>query len=327
MRRSLSWGLEVKSYIIHRLLATIPVVFIVVTFVFFLVRFAPGDPALLLLGSNESNDLAVQDIEAIRHHLGLDQPMYRQYATFLWQTARGDLGTSVFSGQSVTSLYIQRLGPTLSLGILALILAVGLAIPMGVLAAWRASGIIDRGVMIYVALGFSVPAYWLAYNLIFIFSVRLGWLPAIGYSEIQNGIISWISHLILPAFVAGITTAALTTRITRSSMLEVLREDYIRTARAKGLSERVVLFRHALRSASIPILTTIGFGLVTIVTGIVVIEVVFAIPGMGRGLVEAIQRRDYPIIQGLIIITAGLFILINLVTDILYAYLDPRIRY
>lgn len=316
-----------RRYIVRRLLVTIPVVFMVVTFVFFLVRFAPGDPALLLLGSNESNDLSVQNIEAIRKHLGLDQPVYKQYATFLWQIVQGDLGTSVFTGQSVTSLYWQRLGPTLSLGLMALVLAVGIAVPLGVLAAWKSSTIIDRGVMVYVALGFSVPAYWLAYNLIFLFSVNLGWLPAIGYSEIQNGVFSWMSHLILPAFVAGVTTAALTTRITRSSMLEVLREDYIRTARAKGLTEHVVLFRHALKNASIPILTTIGFGLVTIVTGIVVIEVVFAIPGMGRGLVEAIQRRDYPIIQGLIIITAGLFILINLVTDILYAYLDPRIRY
>ena len=316
-----------RGYIVRRLLVTIPVVFFIVTFVFFLVRLAPGDPAVLLLGSNESNDLAVQNIEAIRHHLGLDQPIYKQYIKFLWQTAKGDLGTSVFTGQSVSSLYLQRLEPTLSLGLLALAMAFGFAIPLGVIAAWRANTIADRGVMVYVALGFSVPAYWLAYNLIFVFAVKLGWLPAIGYSEFHKGFIPWMHHLILPAITAGITTAALTTRITRSSMLEVLREDYIRTARAKGLAEHVVLFRHALKNASIPILTTIGLGLVSIVTGIVVIEVVFAIPGMGRGLVEAIQRRDYPIIQGLIIITSVLFIMINLLTDILYAYLDPRIRY
>ena len=316
-----------KGYILRRTLAAIPVLFFVATFVFLILHLTPGDPAYLLLGESESDWIMIEDIEELRAHLGLDRPLHEQYVKFLWSAVRGDLGTSIFTGQPVTDLFAQRFEATFVLGVVSKIVALGVAVPLGVLAAWKANSVWDRGIMLYVVLGFSVPAYWLAYNLIFLFAVNLGVLPAVGYSPFSEGVGDWARHLVLPVVTIGLTTAALTTRITRATMLEVLREDYIRTARSKGLSERLVLLRHALKNASIPIVTIIGLGMATIISGVVIIEVVFAIPGMGRALVEAILKRDYPVIQGLILVTAATFVFINLVTDILYAYLDPRIRY
>ena len=315
------------TYIVQRLLATIPVLFFVGTIVFTILHLTPGDPAVLLLSGSESTQLAQQDLEEIRKALGLDRPLYEQYGKFLWNTVRGDLGTSVFTGQSVTSVFKQRFEATVSLGVLSQFTALALAIPLGILAAWKANSFIDRGVMMYVVMGFSVPQYWLAYNLIFLFAVELGWFPAVGYSPLSEGVAQWAKHLTLPVITLALTAGALSARITRATMLEILREDYIRTARAKGLAERVVLVRHALKNASIPIVTVAALGLANIISGIVILELVFAIPGMGRALVEALLRRDYPVIQGLIMVTALTFIILNLLTDVLYAYLDPRIRY
>ncbi|MBI4200920.1 MAG: ABC transporter permease [Chloroflexi bacterium] len=317
-----------RAYVIRRVMATFPVLLFVATAVFLILRLTPGDPVQLMIGNIEESDwVMIKNIEEVRRRLGLDQPIHVQYGKFLWRTIQGDLGTSIFSGQSVTSIFRQRFEPTVTIGILSKILALGIAIPLGILAAWKANTWVDRGIMVYVVLGFSIPAFWLAYNMIFLFAVYLGWFPAVGYKAISDGVGLWMIHLVLPVAVLGLTGAALTTRITRSTMLEVLREDYIRTARSKGLAERVVLVRHALKNASIPILTIIALGLATIVSGLVIIETVFAIPGMGRALVEAILKRDYPVIQGLIMITAFVFVLLNLATDLLYAYLDPRIRY
>ena len=316
-----------RGYLVRRVLATIPVLFIVGTIVFFILHLTPGDPAVLLLSGSESSQLAKQDLEEIRRHLGLDRPLYEQYAKFLWHTVQGDLGTSIFTGQTVTNMFGQRVEATASIGIVSQLLALMISIPLGVIAAYKANTLVDRGIMLWMVMGFSVPQYWLAYNLIFVFAVGLGWFPAVGFVPIGEGIIPWARHIALPVATLVLTVGALTARITRSSMLETLREDYIRTARAKGLANHVVLVRHALRNASIPVLTVVGLSLSSIVTGIIVLEVVFAIPGMGRGLVDAIIKRDYPSIQGLILITAFTFVMINLFTDLLYAYLDPRIRY
>ncbi len=316
-----------KAYVFKRILSSLPVLFFVGTIVFLILQLTPGDPAVLLLSASESAQQTALDYEKIRAHLGLDRPIYEQYGRFLWHTVQGDLGTSVFTGQPVTSLFKQRLQATAALGLISQAAALLIAIPLGMLAAWKVNSIWDRGIMLYVVMGFSVPQYWLAYNFIFLFAVKLGWLPAVGYAPISEGFFNWSKHLVLPVLTLALTAGALTARITRSTMLEVLREDYIRTARAKGLSERVLLVRHALKNAAVPILTVASLGLATVIGGIAIIEVVFAIPGMGRALVEAIVQRDYPVIQGLIMITAATFVVLNLLTDLLYAFLDPRIRY
>jgi peptide/nickel transport system permease protein len=242
-------------------------------------------------------------------------------------TLKFDLGTSIFHGDTVASIFQQRFWPTISVVLMAKLVSLAIAIPLGVIAAYKANTIWDRAIMVYVVAGFAIPGYFLAYLLIFLFAVQLGWLPAIGYVSIAEGVGPWLSHLVLPTLSLSVIGSALTTRITRSTMLEVLREDYIRTARAKGLASGTILVRHALKNASIPIATIVGLGLATLIGGVVLIEVVFAIPGMGRATVEAMLRRDYPVIQGLILIVGLTFVVINLLTDVLYAYLDPRIRY
>jgi len=318
-----------QGYIIRRMLAAIPTVLLVGTIVFFIVHLAPGDPVLLLVGEpEEDNDWQMmQNIEEIRAKLGLDQPLHIQYAKFMWLTLKFDLGTSIFHGDTVASIFQQRFWPTISVVLMAKLVSLAIAIPLGVIAAYKANTIWDRAIMVYVVAGFAIPGYFLAYLLIFLFAVQLGWLPAIGYVSIAEGVGPWLSHLVLPTLSLSVIGSALTTRITRSTMLEVLREDYIRTARAKGLASGTILVRHALKNASIPIATIVGLGLATLIGGVVLIEVVFAIPGMGRATVEAMLRRDYPVIQGLILIVGLTFVVINLLTDVLYAYLDPRIRY
>ena len=318
-----------QGYIIRRILSAIPTVLLVGTIVFFIVHLAPGDPVLLLVGEpEEANDWQmIKNIEEIRAKLGLDKPLPEQYWRFMWRTLQFDLGTSIFHGDTVATIFKQRFWPTISIVLLSKIFALSVAIPLGVVAAYKANSIWDRAIMVYVVAGFSIPGYFLAYILIFTFAVKLGWFPAIGYTSLAEGVGPWSSHLVLPIVSLAMVGSALTTRITRSTMLEVLREDYIRTARAKGLASTTVLVRHALKNASIPIVTIIGLGLATLIGGVVLIEVVFAIPGMGRATVEAMLRRDYPVIQGLILIVGLTFVVINLLTDILYAYLDPRIRY
>ncbi|HXA72011.1 MAG TPA: ABC transporter permease [Stellaceae bacterium] len=311
------------SYIVRRLIATIPVMGVVAIFVFSLLYFAPGDPAAIIAG-----DLATaQDIARIHHQLGLDEPFLVRFWQWAWGVLRGDLGISIFTNQPVWHLIQQRLEPTAALTVTTLIVSVWLAIPIGVLAAWRAGTWIDRAVMGFAVLGFSVPSFVLAYVLILIFSVEFDWLPVQGYTSITAGFWPFLQHLILPSAALGLIYAALIARITRASMLEVLSQDYIRTAHAKGLSSRNVLIGHALKNAAVPIVTVIGIGVALLIGGVIVTETVFAIPGIGRLTVDAILRRDYPIIQGVILLFSSAYVIVNLLVDLSYTVLDPRVRY
>jgi len=310
-------------YTLTRLLATIPVMGVVALFVFSLLYISPGDPAAVIAG-----DIATEaDIARIRAQLGLDQPYFTRFGTWLLALARGDLGTSIFTNLPVTTLIGQRIEPTAALTICTLIVAVGLAVPLGVLAAARAGGWLDRLVMGLSVLGFSVPVFVIAYGLILLFSIELDWLPVQGYQSIREGFVPFIRHMILPSIALGLVYMALIARITRASMLDVLAQDYVRTANAKGLAPRAVLTRHALKNAAVPIVTIIGIGVALLIGGVVVTETVFAIPGIGRLTVDAILRRDYPIIQGVTLLFSLLYVLVNLLVDLSYSLFDPRIRY
>jgi peptide/nickel transport system permease protein len=311
------------AYLLRRLLATIPVMLVVALFVFALLHFSPGDPAAVIAGDYASP----ADIERIRHRLGLDNPLYMQLGIWLWNVVRGDLGTSIFSGLPVSKLIGQRLEPTLALTVTTMCIAVALAVPLGIVAAWNAGTWIDRLVMVFAVLGFSLPVFWLGFLFIYGFSVRLELLPVQGYVSYQKGLWPFLRHLILPSLTLGMVYMALIARMTRASMLEVLREDYVRTAHAKGLKPYAVLLRHALKNASLPIVTIIGVGVALLIGGVVVTESVFAIPGLGRLTVDAILHRDYPVIQGIILVFSGVYVLINLLVDFTYTLLDPRIRY
>ena len=311
------------SYIVRRLIATIPVMAIVAAFVFSLLYFAPGDPAAIIAG-----DLATsEDIARIHHQLGLDEPFLVRFWDWTWGVLHGDLGISIFTNLPVSQMIEQRLEPTTALTVSTLIVSISLAIPIGVVAAWRASTWIDRAVMAFAVLGFSVPSFVLAYVLILVFSVWLDWLPVQGYSSITSGFWPFLQHLILPSTALGLIYAALIARITRASMLEVLSQDYIRTAHAKGLSSQSVLIGHALKNAAVPIATIIGIGIALLIGGVIVTETVFAIPGIGRLTVDAILRRDYPIIQGVILLFSGAYVIVNLLVDLSYTVLDPRVRF
>ncbi|WP_298826606.1 ABC transporter permease [uncultured Piscinibacter sp.] len=310
-------------YLLKRLLATIPVMGVVALFVFSLLYLSPGDPAAVIAG-----DIATEaDIARIRAQLGLDQPYLVRFGSWLWALAHGDLGTSIFTTLPVTTLIGQRVEPTLALTVCTLIVAVGLAVPLGVLAAARAGGWIDRVVMAVSVLGFSVPVFVIAYGLILLFAVQLEWLPVQGYRSLKEGFGPFIRHMILPSLALGIVYMALIARITRATMLDVLAQDYVRTATAKGLAPRTVLVRHALKNAAVPIVTVIGIGVALLIGGVVVTETVFAIPGLGRLTVDAILRRDYPIIQGVTLLFSAVYVLVNLLVDLSYSLFDPRIRY
>ena len=311
------------AYIIRRILATIPVMAVVAIFVFALLYLSPGDPAAIIAGDTAT----VEDIVRIRAKLGLDQPVYIQFGSWVWRLVQGDLGISIFTNLPVSKLVQQRLEPTVALTITTLIISVLTAIPMGVLAAWKAGSWIDRVVMVFAVLGFSVPVFVLAYMLIFVFAIWADLLPVQGYVSITAGFWPFLSHIILPSTALGMIFAALIARITRASMLDVLAQDYIRTAQAKGLSSEQVLIGHALKNAAVPIVTIIGIGVALLIGGVVVTETVFAIPGLGRLTVDAILRRDYPIIQGIILIFSAAYVLVNLLVDLSYTLIDPRIRY
>ena len=311
------------AYIGRRLLATLPVMAVVAVFVFSMLRLTPGDPAAIIAGEDAT---AVQ-IAAVRGKLGLDRPVFEQFVVWLGAMLQGDFGTSIFSNLPVSRLIAQRVEPTLSLMLSTLFVAVALAIPLGVLAAWKARSLIDRIVMSFAVMGFAMPVVLVGYVLIYVFAVQLGWLPVQGYTPIREGLWPWAESLILPSFALGITYMALIARITRASMLEVLAQDYIRTATSKGLTTERVLLLHALKNASVPIVTVIGIGIALLISGVVITETVFNIPGLGRLTVDAVLKRDYPIVQGLIIVFAAAKVLVNLVIDISYVFLDPRIRY
>ncbi len=311
------------SYIIRRLLGVIPVMLVVGIFVFSLLHLAPGDPAAIIAGDNATPE----NIAKIRASLGLDRPLLEQFSTWGWATLKGDLGVSMFSNIAVTTLIEQRMGPTFSLTITTLIVAVSIAVTLGVLAAWKAGSLLDRAVMGLAVTGFSVPVFVVGYIMVYYIALKWRWLPVQGYKEISEGFWPWLRHLILPSFALGLAYVALIARITRASMLEVLAEDYIRTASAKGVSTVPMLLRHALKNAAVPIITVIGIGIALLISGVVITESVFNIPGIGRLVVDAIARSDYPIIQGAMIVFAGVYVLINLAIDISYCFFDPRIRY
>jgi len=311
------------AYIIRRLIATIPVMGVVAIFVFSLLYIAPGDPAAMIAG-----DLATEaDIARIHHQLGLDQPFLIRFGNWAWAVLHGDLGISIFTNLPVWQLIQQRLEPTAALTITTLVLSILFAVPIGVIAAWRVGTWVDRSVMAFAVLGFSLPAFVLAYVLILVFSVELDWLPVQGYVSLRDGFLPFLQHLVLPSTALGLIYAALIARITRTSMLEVLSQDYIRTARAKGLANRDVLVSHALKNAAVPIATIIGIGVGLLISGVIVTETVFAIPGIGRLTVDAILRRDYPIIQGVILLFSAAYVIVNLLVDLSYTLLDPRVRY
>jgi peptide/nickel transport system permease protein len=309
--------------VLRRLLATIPVMGVVAIAVFALLHLTPGDPAVIIAGDYATTD----DIERIRAKLGLDKPFLTQVGIWLGQVVRGDLGTSIFSGLPVSTLIGQRAEVTALLTLYALTISVGLGVPLGVVAAWRQGSLLDRAIMIVAVSGFSMPVFWLGFLLVYLFAITLAWLPVQGYTPLASSLGGTLRHLTLPALTLSLVYMALIARMTRASMLGVLGEDYVRTAFAKGLAPRSVLLRHALKNASLPIITIIGLGFALLIGGAVVTESVFALPGLGRLTVDAIIRRDYPVIQGVILITSGVYVLINLAIDMLYVVLDPRIRY
>lgn len=311
------------NYIVRRVFSTVPVMLVVALIVFSLLYLAPGDPAVIIAGDQASP----ADVEKIRASLGLDRPFLVRFSEWLFNLMRGDLGVSMFTGIPVAELIGQRIEPTLSLMVLTLILAVGIAVPIGVLAAWKTGTWIDRGVMAISVVGFSVPVFVVGYLLIFFFSLELDWLPVQGYVSYTNGFGIWIQHLILPAIALGFVYIALIARITRATMLEVLSQDYIRTARAKGMGQAGILFVHSLKNAAVPVVTVIGIGIALLIGGAVVTESVFAIPGLGRLTIDAIVQRDYPVIQGLVVVFSFVYVLVNLAVDIIYTIVDPRIRY
>jgi peptide/nickel transport system permease protein len=313
----------VFSYIVRRILATIPVMAVVALFVFSLLHLSPGDPAAIIAGDTAT----AADIARIRQKLGLDQPLYIQFGTWIWSLLHGDLGISIFTNLPVSKLIAQRVEPTIALTISTVIISVLAAIPMGVLAAWKAGSWIDRVVMVFAVIGFSVPVFVLAYVLIYVFAIATDLLPVQGFVSISAGVGPFLSHIVMPSLALAMVYTALIARITRASMLDVLAQDYIRTAQAKGLANEKVLIGHALKNAAVPIVTIVGIGVALLISGVVVTETVFAIPGLGRLTVDAILRRDYPIIQGIILIFSAAYVLINLLVDLSYTFLDPRIRY
>ncbi len=311
------------AYILKRILATIPVMLVVALTVFSLLFLAPGDPATMIAGDQAS----AADIERIRQSLGLDQPFLVQFGNWLWRLAHFDLGNSVFTGQPVTALMAERVGPTVSVMLLTLLLSICIAVPLGVVAAWKSGSWVDRAIMSVSVVGFSVPLFVVGYILAWTFALKLQWLPPQGYSPLSDGLWPWLQRLILPSVTLGFVYIVLIARITRASMLEVLQQDYVRTARAKGLGPRSVLFLHALKNGAVPVITVIGIGFAALIGGTVVTETVFTIPGMGRLTVDAILRRDYPVIQGLVLVFSFVYVLVNLAVDLIYTLVDPRIRY
>jgi peptide/nickel transport system permease protein len=313
----------VLGFVVQRLLATIPVLAMVAIFVFLMLRLTPGDPAAIIAGDNAST----AQILEIRASLGLDRPLLEQFLIWLMNLLQGDLGQSFFFKAEVTDLIGQRVGPTLALSTTTIIITILIAVPMGVIAAYRHGTWVDRLVMGFSVLGFSVPVFVLGYLLIWVFAIKLQLFPVQGYRPPTDGIWTFLHRLVLPSLTLSVIYIALIARITRASMLEVMGEDYIRTARAKGLTERVVLIRHALRNAAVPIVTVIGIGVALLIGGVVVTESVYNIPGLGRLTVDAVLGRDYPTIQGVILVFSFAYVMINLLIDLSYTFLDPRIRY
>jgi len=311
------------GFLFRRLLATLPVLGVVAVLVFLILRLTPGDPAAVLAGDQATTE----QIAMIRANLGLDRSIPEQFIIWLGHLFQGDLGQSYYYKMPVVDLIAQRIEPTLSLALITITLAVMVSVPLGVMAAWRFGSWLDRGVMAFSVAGFSVPVFVSAYLLIWLFSLKLGWFPVQGYKRMSGGLGPWLYHLLLPAFTLSLIYIALIARVTRASVLETLGEDYIRTARAKGLPEALVLKRHALANAAVPIATVIGIGIALLIGGVVVTESVYAIPGLGRLTVDAVLARDFPTVQGVILLFSFVYVLVNLLVDLSYVFFDPRIRY
>jgi peptide/nickel transport system permease protein len=311
------------AFIARRLLSTLPVLIFVAVFVFLILRLTPGDPAALMVGDMGT----AEDLARVREALGLEGSLLSQFTLWVGELLRGNLGESYYFKTSVGSLIAQRLEPTLSLAALTIVMAVLIAVPLGVIAAARHGGWLDRMLMGFSVLGFSVPVFVIGYLLIWVFALKLGWLPVQGYSRLSGGVGPWLANLVLPAITLSLVYTALIARVTRAAVSEALTEDHVRTARAKGLSETAVLLRHALANAAVPIVTVIGIGIALLIGGVVVTETVFAIPGLGQLTVDAVLSRDFPVIQGVILLFSVVYVLINLLIDLSYVLLDPRIRY
>lgn len=310
-------------FLIRRIIATVPVLIVVALIVFSMLRLAPGDPAAAIVGNNGTTE----DIARVRAELGLNDSMPVQFIRWSGQLLQGDLGESFFMKKTVSELIQMRIEPTLSLAALTLVFTILIAVPMGVIAAWRHGGWLDRMLMSFSVLGFSIPAFVLGYLLIWFFALHLQWLPVQGYSRLENGLGRWLMHLILPSIALSIIYVALIARVTRAAVAETLTEDYIRTARSKGIAEIRVLIRHALANAATPIVTVIGIGVSLLIGGVVVTESVFAIPGLGQLTVDAVLSRDFPLIQGITLFFAAVYVFVNLLVDLSYLFFDPRIRY
>lgn len=308
-------------YLARRLAATVPVMVVVAIIVFMLVHLTPGDPAAVLAGEHAT----VEDVAKIRAAMGLDKPLLQQFFSWTWGVLQGDLGISTSSNVPVSTLIQQRMGPTISIALFTIVFAVVVAIPMGVLAAWKSGTFVDRGIMFGSVLAFSIPVFLIGYGLVYVFSIKMGALPVQGYRPLSEGLVPYVRHLVLPCVSLGLVYMALLTRMTRATMLEALSEDYIRTARAKGLAARAVIW-HALKNAANPIVTTVGVGVAMLIGGVVVTETVFAIPGLGRLTVDAVLRHDYPVIQGVLLIASAIYVLINLLVDLSYRLFDPRVE-
>jgi peptide/nickel transport system permease protein len=311
------------AYFVRRLLALIPVMAVVVTIVFFIIHLIPGDPVGVMLGP----DATPTQIEETRRALGLDRPLHEQLFKFYGRVLGGDLGHSYFLDRPVTTALLERAEPTIVLTLLSLLVAVAIGVPSGIIAAASPGSLWDRVLMLGALLGVCIPGFWLSLNFIYLFAVRLGWLPAAGYASFTTDPVAALRYMVLPAVSLGFNQSALIARISRSCMREVLQQDYIRTARAKGLSLWAVVCVHAFRNALVPVVAVIGVTMAILIGGAVVTEIVFNIPGLGRLIISAILRRDYPVVQGVVLVTAAAYVLINLVVDMLYAFIDPRIRY
>lgn len=310
-------------YTLRRLIWAIPTALIVSLIVFALLYITPGDPAAVMAGI----DATPEEVEALRHGLKLDRPFHVRLGDFFWGLARLDLGKSIRTGQPVTEMIVGRMDVTITLALLVEAVIIVVGIPLGAIAAWRHNTWVDRSAMLIAVLGFSIPGFWLAFMAMWLFGLKLAVLPPAGYSPIGDGVWPFFERLILPTAVTALIGMALLIRMTRGAVVELLREDFVRTARAKGLTERIVLFRHVLKTAAPPMLTVIGLGFAGLVTGLVITESVFALPGLGLMVASAISSRDYPVIQGFILLVSFIYILFNLLVDLAYAALDPRIRY
>jgi peptide/nickel transport system permease protein len=315
------------SFLLRRIAAVLPVLLVVSLVVFLILRLAPGDPAAVIAGNSATNE----DIVKIRTQLGLDRSIPVQYGIWMGRVFQGDLGFSYYLNKPVTELIAQRIEPTLALALGTVLLAVLIAVPLGTLAAWRLGGWLDRLLSGFSVAGFSIPVFVIGYLLIYLFSIRLEWLPVQGYKSLLGpsaaGFWDWMRQLILPWVTLAMVYVALIARVTRASVSEALTEDYIRTARAKGLTETAVLLRHALANAAVPIVTVIGIGVALLIGGVVVTETVYAIPGLGSLTVDAVLNRDFPVIQGLVLLFSVSYVMVNLLVDLSYLFLDPRIRY